>query len=770
MKRLVLFILLLLLPVAARATPVQVSGLSVSNWTYGPPAYLRIYSSGFTASDSTVVPAGNVSGGLYQQVACSVVGATVTCPAFTIQTTTDALDNQQATYTAILFDSANRQRIVVFSGFSVPTSLTSSFTYQQLVAFNAAVVPVRDDTTYTKNQINQLYQGSIFANPATITTRGVAKSSMSVADPVFVETTDARVLDASAYSSLATAISTIGSTETTLNVSTSISVAASITIPANVTLRKIGAGQITIASGQQLLVLGSVVAPRRQFFAGSGTVSFAGNVQVSVVAPEWWGAKADGVTDSTAALQASINAAETETNPAALSLASGGYLISGSGTELLLINRPLDFSGQGMRASYIVVANSVGNVPVLRVKPPSSSSGAVDTYNRGYHLHDFGIMSQGGSNLNTSYSGGNGLMFDTTGSTDFNDMSSVERVYIGPLGGVGAGVYGVAFTDADVVYSTFNITFRNCMIYNGVFAVNIGDTASFYDCEMLGENEGIYVLTNTGASAPLMVNCNITNKKGVRVANGMNFTMIHCFIELFRAGSVGTDGALVSLNAISPGSVIGAQFIGCLFGTPSGPNLNAIYLNGARYTNISPSTHTNLNAGKSLLDIGASSTFATNFSTYTYFLGGNASDAGRFVNNPTNDVHLTIDGIPYSTYLTTVSPGYPWWQGARFDELKVGAPTSKMTAMYTVVISPGSLGSIAAGGRASFNVTFSEGTIAPGDEVAVDFDGDLGAGFGKPFGRVINSTTVTVYVNNVTAGALTPATVNYRVTVRKMSP
>jgi hypothetical protein len=188
------FALLCLLCASAAATEVSVSGLQVKNWQFGgTTATLRVYSSGFTASDGTVVPAGSASAGPYQTVSCTVAGSTVTCPTFTIHTTTDALDDQTATLTGILFDSANRQRVVVFSGYSVPTSLGSSFTYTRLAAHNLAVKPVRDTTTYTKTQIDALYQGALFANPATTTSRGVGKSSVNTADPVFVETTDGRI-------------------------------------------------------------------------------------------------------------------------------------------------------------------------------------------------------------------------------------------------------------------------------------------------------------------------------------------------------------------------------------------------------------------------------------------------------------------------------------------------------------------------------------------------------------------------------------------------
>jgi hypothetical protein len=186
LKRSILILSLLLAFVpAAWATSATVAGLSVSSWQYGTPAYLRIYSSGFTASDGTVVPAGSpTSGSLYQQVACTVSGSTVTCPSFQLQTTSDALDDQTATYTGYLYDAQGRQRVLVFSGYSVPTSMGTPFTYTQWTAYNAAVIPVRDTDTYTKNQVNAYVASAVsVGNSATTTALGKVKMSVAPVDP-----------------------------------------------------------------------------------------------------------------------------------------------------------------------------------------------------------------------------------------------------------------------------------------------------------------------------------------------------------------------------------------------------------------------------------------------------------------------------------------------------------------------------------------------------------------------------------------------------------
>src|SRR5690606_9029564 len=57
---------------------------------------------------------------------------------------------------------------------------------------------------------------------------------------------------------------------------------------------------------------GPVLAPPRQIFAGSGTVSFGSSSPTTTFYPEWWGTNTTpGTTDMTAAIQAAIAACES---------------------------------------------------------------------------------------------------------------------------------------------------------------------------------------------------------------------------------------------------------------------------------------------------------------------------------------------------------------------------------------------------------------------------------------------------------------------------
>lgn len=88
----------------------------------------------------------------------------------------------------------------------------------------------------------------------------------------------------------------------------------SLTIPANITLDNTDSGGIKVNTGQTVTILGTVISPlgNQIFFnalPGQGTISFKENKYLSVLYPEWWGAKT--TKDDAPALNACSSAAAT---------------------------------------------------------------------------------------------------------------------------------------------------------------------------------------------------------------------------------------------------------------------------------------------------------------------------------------------------------------------------------------------------------------------------------------------------------------------------
>lgn len=123
-------------------------------------------------------------------------------------------------------------------------------------------------------------------------------------EDVLIQSSASSLANLSDYgSSLATAISSIGATKTTLNSDVDNNLAVDATAPSTLEINPINGAVITIASGKTLTINGPFNPPAGvKVFAGDGAVAGLRYAQVD------WFATCDGVTEESALVQKAINA------------------------------------------------------------------------------------------------------------------------------------------------------------------------------------------------------------------------------------------------------------------------------------------------------------------------------------------------------------------------------------------------------------------------------------------------------------------------------
>ena len=112
-----------------------------------------------------------------------------------------------------------------------------------------------------------------------------------------------------------------------------------LSIPSNITVTLKPGAQIEVA--RHLIIEGKVEAGLYQIFSGPGSVVF-GSQSVKEIYPQWWGAKADGITDDALAIQKACLALSRE-GVKRLVFPAGNYLIFKLGATYTPTNNLCDF-------------------------------------------------------------------------------------------------------------------------------------------------------------------------------------------------------------------------------------------------------------------------------------------------------------------------------------------------------------------------------------------------------------------------------------------
>lgn len=112
------------------------------------------------------------------------------------------------------------------------------------------------------------------------------------------------VNDVRYYGNIYNAVNQIPATmAATVFITNAQTINTNLTIPSNISIEALNGGSFATSSGATLTIRGPFAAGLFRVFTGSGAVTFADG-SLSHAYPEWWGAVADGATNSTAALLA----------------------------------------------------------------------------------------------------------------------------------------------------------------------------------------------------------------------------------------------------------------------------------------------------------------------------------------------------------------------------------------------------------------------------------------------------------------------------------
>ena len=168
----------------------------------------------------------------------------------------------------------------------------------------------------------------------------VANSTAGSQDVLLSQASALPVHDAHSYPSLAAAVTSIGASSAVLVVSNQLAISSNISIPSTIQLKFSRGGQLLIAKNAIVSINGPVDAGLEWIFAGEGLVKF-NKTAATKVYPQWWGAKGNGSTEDTQAVQKAINTVAS---------AGGGDVIFSKGIYIvnsIVLDSNVNIVGQG---------------------------------------------------------------------------------------------------------------------------------------------------------------------------------------------------------------------------------------------------------------------------------------------------------------------------------------------------------------------------------------------------------------------------------------
>ena len=370
-------------------------------------------------------------------------------------------------------------------------------------------------------------------------------------------------IDASVYDNLDEAISNIGSTEKTLLISKDISVSADLTVPEDVTLKFTYPAKITIPNGVTLTINGRIDAGLWQIFDGDGTIT--GSLKTEAVCPEWFGAKGDGVTDDSEAVNMSLELGNVV-------LSEKTYLIN----DDLIIPKDARLAGKSLKT----VLKYTGNGDCVKNDSDNNADGFI--------IENLTIQG--------TPSGQNGIYIKNTDKNCY-----IRNVYVtGFTQGngfcldatTGAGVYFVHFVNCSSKGNKIG-----AKIYTSDESALRANANSFHSCSFVDNSEdGIYV----NYAAVDFVACEFEDNGSS--GTGYDVNLGNCYVTII-GGHIENTARLLNVTSDTRGLI-------AFDSVTDGAGGTEVYFNGTKATKHSFRSMTNL---KFILPNNAGSSWPANW-------------------------------------------------------------------------------------------------------------------------------------------------------------
>lgn len=289
----------------------------------------------------------------------------------------------------------------------------------------------------------------------------------------------------------------------------------------------------------------------------------------TVFDPLNYGAVGDGTTNDTVAVQAAVTA---------LNAAGGGtlllsklFLVSGTGSQILLITAPCRIVGLGWNTGLKLATGTTAKV--IRFAPPLPVDGAtlvpaVPYAGVGAAVENFAIWPQ------TSGQGGDAIFLDgslVNGNCGFFRNFRADQIFIGQLNTASYGITGDNGANPNGVPGPGTLI-TNSEFRRGLKFVTNGDSVAIRDSRFAGPGTAIEATNVAGATTLLLDHLNIISSGGVWIKGPqVGVAILDCIIELAAAATMGGqlegvdpfghDNAVVSIDGTG-GTIYNVRLIG----------------------------------------------------------------------------------------------------------------------------------------------------------------------------------------------------------------